>query len=41
MNMRTPYDVFYYAFHTNLRSRKEYNKDYSFNLFCDLLIKDQ
>lgn len=26
---------------TNGRSRKEDNKDYSFDVFCDLLITDQ
>ena len=41
MNIRAPYDVFFSSFHTNLWSHKEDNKDYSFDLFCDLLIRDQ
>ena len=41
MNLQTPYDVFYSSFHTNWRSCKEDGKDYSFDVFCDLLIRDQ
>jgi hypothetical protein len=41
MNLRTPYDVFFVSFHTNWRSYKEDGKDYSFDVFCDLLIRDQ
>ena len=40
MNLRTPYDVLCSTFHTNWRSRKEDGKDYTFDVFCDLLIKD-
>lgn len=29
------------SFHTNWWSRKEHSKDYSFNDFFDLLIRDQ
>jgi hypothetical protein len=29
------------SFHTNWRSPKEDDKDYSFDVFCDLLIRDQ
>jgi hypothetical protein len=41
MNLRTPYDMLYSAFHTNWRSCKEDGKDYTFNVSCDLLIKDR
>lgn len=41
MNLRTLYDVFYSSFHTNWRSRKEDGNDYSFDVFCDLFIRDQ
>ena len=41
MNLRTPYDVFFSSFHTNWRSCKEDGKDYSFDVFCDLLIRDK
>ena len=41
MNLRTPYDVFCSSFHTNRISHKEDGKDYTFDVFCDLLIKDQ
>ena len=32
---------FSHHFCTNWRSCKEYGKDYSFDVFCDLLIRDQ
>ena len=41
MNLQMPYDVLFLSFHTNQRSRKEDNKDYSFDVFCDLFIRDQ
>lgn len=41
MNLRTPYDVLCSSFRANWRSRKEDDKDYNFDIFCDLLIKDQ
>ena len=41
MNPRTPYDVFCSFFRTNWRSDKEDGKDYFFDVFCDLLIRDQ
>lgn len=41
MNMRTPYDVFYSSFCTNWRPCKEDDKDYTFDVFFDLLIKDE
>ena len=41
MNLRTPYDVFYSSFRANWRSHKEDGKDYSLDVFCDLLIRDQ
>lgn len=41
MNLQTPYDMLSLAFHINWRSCKEYGKDYSFEVFCDLLIQDQ
>ena len=41
MNLRTPYDVFCSSFHTNRRSCKEDDKDYSFDVICDLLIRDK
>lgn len=41
MNLQTPYDVFFSSFCTNWRSHKEDGKDYSFIVFCDLLIMDQ
>ena len=41
MNMRTPYDVLCSSFYTNWGSHKEDGKDYTFDVFCDLLIKDQ
>ena len=41
MNLRTPYDVFFLLFRTNWISCKEDGKDYSFGIFCDLLIRDQ
>lgn len=40
-NLRTPYNVFLYSFHINWRSHKEDGKDYTVDVFCDLLIKDQ
>ena len=40
MNRRTTYDVFLLSFHTNWLSHKEDGKDYSFDVFCDLLIRD-
>jgi hypothetical protein len=33
MNLQIPYVVFYFSFHTNWRSHKEYGKDYSFDVF--------
>ena len=41
MNLGTPYDLFYLSIHTNWKSHKEDGKDYSFDVFCDLLIRDQ
>ena len=41
MNLRTPYDVVCFAFYKNWRSHKEENKDYSFDVFYDFLIRDQ
>ena len=41
MNLRKPYNVFSSSFRTNWQSRKEEAKDYSFDVFCDLLIKDK
>ena len=41
MNFRTPYDVLYCSFYANWRSWKEDGKDYTFDVYCDLLIKDQ
>ena len=41
MNLRTPYDVLCSLFHTNWWSRKEDDKDYSFNVFCNFFIRDQ
>jgi hypothetical protein len=41
MNPQTPYDVLCSLFHKNWKSRKEDGKDYSFDIFCDLLIRDQ
>ena len=41
MNLRTPYDVFFSSVCTNWRCSKEDGKDYSFDEFCDLLIRDK
>ena len=41
MNFTTPYDVLFSLFYTNWRSNKEGGKDYSFYVFCDLLIRDK
>ena len=41
MNLQTHYDVFCSSFQNNWRSCKEASKDYSFDVFCDLLIRDQ
>ena len=41
MNLITPYDVLCSYFHTNWRSCKEDGKDYTFDVFGDLLIKDK
>ena len=41
MNLQTPYDMFHLSFHTNWWSCKEDGKDYSFDVFCDLLIRGQ
>lgn len=41
MNLRTPYDVLCSSFRTNWRSCKKDGKDYTFDVLCDLLIKDQ
>lgn len=41
MNLRTTYDVLCSSFCTNWRSRNDDGKDYTFDVFCDLLIKDQ
>ena len=41
MNLRTPYDMFFLLFHTNWQSLKEDGQDYSFDVFYDLLIRDQ
>lgn len=41
MNLQMPHDVFCSSFHTNWRSRKEDGKDYFFDVFCDLWIRDQ
>ena len=41
MNLRIPYNVFFSSFCTNWRSRKEDGRDYSIDVFCDLLIRDQ
>jgi hypothetical protein len=41
MNLRTPYDVFFSSFCTNWWSCKGDNKNYSFDVLCDLLIRDQ
>lgn len=40
MNMKTPDDLFLSMFHTSWTSRKYYCKDYCFNSFCGLLIKE-
>ena len=40
MNLQTHYDVFNSSFHTNWWSHKEDGKDYSFDVSCDLLIRD-
>jgi hypothetical protein len=39
--LRTPFDVFISTFHTNWKAHKEDGKDYSFEVFCELLITDQ
>ena len=41
MNLRKPYDVLCSSFHTNWRSHKEDGNDYTSDIFCYLLIKDQ
>ena len=41
MNLRTPYDVFFSSFCTNWQSHKLDDKDYSFDVVCDLLIRDK
>ena len=41
INLRTPYDVLFFSFHTNSRSWEEDGKDYTFGTFFHLLIKDQ
>ena len=42
MNLQMTYDVFSSSFHTNSGwSNKEDGKDYSFDIFCDLLIRDK
>jgi hypothetical protein len=41
INLRTPFDVFISTFHTNWHTRKQDGKDYSFEVFCELLITDQ
>lgn len=41
MILRTHYDVFCSPFSTNWISHKEDGKDCTFDVFCDLLIKDQ
>jgi hypothetical protein len=41
MNLKMPYDVFFLSFHTNWCSHKEDGKDYSFDVFSDLYIRDQ
>ena len=41
MNLQTPYDVLWLLFHSNWRSCKEDGKDYYFDIFCGLLIRDQ
>ena len=41
MNLKIPYKVLCSSFRTNWQSHKEDGKDYSFDVFCDLLIRDQ
>ena len=41
INLQTPYDVLYSSFCTNWQSRKEDGKDYFFDVFYDLFIRDQ
>ena len=41
MNLWTPYDVLWSLFHTNWLSHKEEGKEYSFDMFCHLLIRDE
>ena len=41
MNLRTPYDVFCSSFRANWMSCKQDDKDFTFDVLSDLLIKDQ
>ena len=41
MNLTTPYDMSCLLFCTNWWSHKKDGKDYSFGVFCDLLIRDK
>jgi hypothetical protein len=41
MNLRTPFDVFCSTFQKNLQEHKEYDNDYTFDIFCILLINAQ
>ena len=40
MILKIPYDVFASKIHDNWTSRKKYGKDYSFDTFCGLLIRE-
>ena len=41
INLNTPYDVFYSLFRANWMSHKQDGKDFTFDNFCDFLIKYQ
>ena len=41
MKLKKPCDVLFSSFHASWISYKQDNKDFSFDVFCDLLIKDQ
>ena len=41
MNFKTPYDVFSSSFHATWMPCKHDDKLFTFDVFCDLLIKDQ
>ena len=41
MNLWIQYNMLCLLFQTNWQSHKEHGKDYSFDVICDLLIRDQ